>query len=168
MRRYVRHASTKRTCSPYRIFTIAPRLTFLPKLDVMASCVPVYVVDDDPDMLESTQFLLGSFKLNARTFPDPLAFLKALPKLEPGCVLTDLSMPTMTGIQLHEALLARGIDWPVVVMSGNSDFQTHRHMLGDSVVGFVEKPFSVERLLEVLHDAFDVFNGKPRLGLARS
>jgi FixJ family two-component response regulator len=145
-----------RRCAPPEFIVVppwGPVLKFGLRVGAMGSCAPVYVIDDDPGMLESTGYLLGSLEIEAKTFSDPMAFLQEVSKLVPGCVLSDLSMPTMTGIELHEALVAKGISWPVVLMSGHSDRESNRGALHGSMVDFIEKPFTVPRLLEVLENA---------------
>jgi len=127
----------------------------------MGLLVPVYVIDDDSGMLESTQFLLSSFNIESKAFSDPLAFLQAVAGLEPGCVLSDLRMPSMTGLELHRALSARGVDWPMVLMSGNSDLETNRHLMDDGIVGFLEKPFAIPELLDALKSASRELERKP-------
>lgn len=114
---------------------------------------PVYVIDDDSDMLESIRFLLESLGIESRTFADPLVFLQELKNLVPGCVLTDLTMPSMTGIELNAALGGRGITWPVVLMSGDADAKSRRASLDKGISDFIEKPFTLERLLGVLEGA---------------
>jgi two-component system response regulator FixJ len=136
----------------HRNFLIQQALDFVRIKAVMGAFASVYVVDDDPAMLESTQFLLESLDIRTRTFADPLIFLREVRALEPGYVLTDLSMPSMTGIELYAALRAKSVDWPVILMSGHSD----AHALGPSLGGiaaFLEKPFTVPRLLDVLESA---------------
>ena len=126
----------------------------------MSYCAPVYVVDDDPAMLELTQFLLSSLGVDSKAFAEPLSFLQNIHDLEPGCVLTDLSMPSMTGVELHAALLAKGIDWPLVLMSGNRDRRSSRAFVKDGLSGFIEKPFTIEQLLAVLETAFQALADK--------
>jgi FixJ family two-component response regulator len=119
----------------------------------MASPIPTYVIDDDPAMVESTRFLLESLGCEADGFVDPLDFLQSLRKLEPGCVLSDFAMPSMTGAELHSALRQRGIDWPVILMSGNRNRAFTRRLVGDGIIGFLEKPFTVEQLTGLLERA---------------
>jgi two-component system response regulator FixJ len=119
----------------------------------MGNCVPVYVIDDDPAMLESMQFLLASLGIDSRTFPDAPSFLKEAGELGPGCVLTDFRMPAMTGLGLHTALRNKGVAWPVILMSGNCDYLAIRSHVTEGLVDLLEKPFSVERLVEVLNAA---------------
>lgn len=120
----------------------------------MGSLTPVYVVDDDRDVLDSTQFLLASLSIESETFSDPLAFLDKAHELRPGCVLTDLNMPEMSGIQLHGALCAKGIGWPTVIMSAHANRDSSQHFLEQGITDFLEKPFTPTRLVEVLERAF--------------
>jgi FixJ family two-component response regulator len=124
----------------------------------MAAATPVYVVDDDHGILESTQFLLEMLGLKAETFSDPVAFLHKVRDLAPGCVLTDFSMPAMSGMDLKRELHARGIRWPVLLMSAHFNHESSRHLLDQGVFEFLEKPFTVERLSEVLNGAFKILD----------
>jgi len=118
----------------------------------MGSLIPVYVIDDDEGMLESTQFLLQALGIQSNVYSDPLAFLRAVGTLDPGCILTDLHMPSISGIELRAALTARGIDWPFILMSGNADVEDRRP--GAGILDLIEKPFTRGRLLAVLERAF--------------
>lgn len=118
----------------------------------MGSLIPVYVIDDDEGMLESTQFLLQALGIPSNGYSDPLAFLRAVSTLDPGCILTDLHMPSMSGIELRAALTARAIDWPFILMSGNADAEDRR--LATGILDLIEKPFTRGRLVEVLERAF--------------
>ena len=67
--------------------------------------VPVYLIDDDEATLASTEFLLNALGVPAQSFSDPYLFLHAVGSLAPGCILTDLRMPAMSGLELHAALV---------------------------------------------------------------
>lgn len=121
----------------------------------MGSLSFVYVIDDDHAVLESTQFLLGSRDIDSAAFEDPLDFLRQAGELEPGCVLTDLNMPAMNGIELRRSLLARGIDWPVVLMSARSNRKPALDLLDLQFLDFIDKPFTPARLFDVLERAFE-------------
>jgi|SRR5690349_10115402 two-component system response regulator FixJ len=133
-----------------------------------AAAKRVYVIDDDPAMLESTMFLLDSVGIPSKPFSDPIEFLHALKTLEPGCVLTDFRMPTMTGIELHEALAARKVRWPVIVMSGHSNANEEEPMQDGGIFDFIEKPFTLDRLSGALKRAFRELRGDPVQGSAVS
>lgn len=111
---------------------------------------PVYLIDDDDAMLASTAFLLETLGLQVKSFRDPFAFLHAVRELEPGCLLTDLLMPSMSGLELHATLKKRGIDWPVVLMSGHSSLNAK----GRGISAMLEKPFSADQLMTALDGAF--------------
>ena len=118
----------------------------------MGSFVPLYIIDDDAGMLESTQFLLQSLDIRSTTYSDPLTFLQQARTLAPGCVLTDLRMPSMSGIELRAALAAKDIDWPVILMSGHVDGDEPPDSSG--MFDFIAKPFTGRQLLAVLKRAF--------------
>lgn len=120
----------------------------------MSPVSPVYIVDDDGSVLESTRFLLDSLGIESRSFIDPLAFVGEAGTLAPGCVLTDLNMPGMSGVELHAALQDKGIRWPVVLMSAQSSRKSIEALPGPEILDFIDKPFTLARLSEVLERAF--------------
>ena len=110
----------------------------------------VYVIDDDLAVLESTAFLLETFGFECRTFPSAVQFLKSVDGLEPGCILTDLSMPEMDGWALREALEKRSNDWPMFLMSseGRPELRECAILLGFS--GFLPKPLDADAFAAML------------------
>jgi len=117
---------------------------------------PVYLIDDDEAALASTEFLLTALGIQARSFSDPYAFLHAVNSLTPGCILTDLRMPAMSGLELHASLVKKGIGWPVILMSGHSAIETNLDALDRGIFGMLEKPFTREALVDVLDRAYAV------------
>lgn len=115
---------------------------------------PVYLIDDDEATLASTEFLLGALGIRAVCFSDPFAFLHEVASLEPGCVLTDLRMPAMSGIELFEALRKKGVGWPVILMSGHSALESSSEALERGIFGTLEKPFTRDGLTRMLDRAF--------------
>ena len=115
---------------------------------------PVYLIDDDEAALASTEFLLTALGIQARSFSDPYAFLHAVSSLTPGCILTDLRMPAMSGLELHASLVKKGIGWPVILMSGHSAIETNLGALDGGIFGMLEKPFTREALVDVLDRAY--------------
>ena len=115
---------------------------------------PVYLIDDDGATLASTEFLLGALGVRAISFSDPFAFLQDLASLEPGCILTDLRMPSMSGLELHAALKKRRVGWPVILMSGHSALESNSDAFNRGIVGMIEKPFTRAALMKVLDRAF--------------
>lgn len=114
----------------------------------------VYIIDDDEDVRASAAFLLDSFGISCRTFDRADIFLDTLASLPPGCILSDLRMPGLSGLDLQTELLRRSFDWPLIFMTGHGDIPTVVHALKKGALEFIEKPFTDERLLAVLNDGF--------------
>ena len=112
----------------------------------------VHVVDDDAAMRDSLAFLLDTAGLTARIYAGPAALLASTP-LEPGCILTDVRMPEMTGLDLVRRLRADGVMDPVVVMTGHADVPLAIEAMRLGVADFIEKPFDDEVLIEALERA---------------
>ena len=79
------------------------------------------MVDDDRDVRRSLSFMLGASDIRSHPFASGVDFIDAIPDLQPGCVLLDLRMPQIDGFQVMEELQRRGIDWPVIVMTGHGE-----------------------------------------------
>lgn len=118
----------------------------------MAEAV-VHVIDDDAAMRDSLAFLLETAGLAARTYESAPVFLDASASAEPGCVLTDVRMPEMSGVDLVRRLKAEGRAWPVVVMTGHADVPLAVEAMKLGVVDFIEKPFDDETLLSAIQAA---------------
>ncbi|HET9810300.1 MAG TPA: response regulator [Sphingomicrobium sp.] len=114
----------------------------------------VYVIDDDSAVLHSTGFLLQSLGFEFDAFEDPDEFLAVVDKLQPGCVITDLRMPRLTGSELRRALLDRSIDWPVVMMTSENGTRTTDLVKSGGFSGFLRKPFSADDLVTILDKCF--------------
>ncbi|PLR24891.1 DNA-binding response regulator [Caulobacter zeae] len=113
----------------------------------------VHVVDDDADARDSLAFLLETADFRVRTYASALAFLSDLSEVEPGCVITDVRMPGMTGQELVRRLKAEGSALPVVMITGHGDIPMAVEAMHDGVVDFIEKPFSEARILAALERA---------------
>lgn len=110
----------------------------------------VHVIDDDEAMRDSLLFLLEAHGFEVRTYAEPRPFLDALAGVSPGCVLTDIRMPNMTGLELVQALKAQGSRLPVVVMTGHADVGLAVEAMKAGVVDFIEKPFEDRALLDAV------------------
>jgi len=108
----------------------------------------VYIVDDDAEVLEYVRWVLEKAGWATRTFADAPAFLAAYADEGPGCIVTDLSMPGMSGLDLQGELAARGVSLPLIMMSAQGAIETAVQAMRDGAVDFLEKPFAPERLLE--------------------
>lgn len=113
----------------------------------------VHVIDDDEAIRASLSFLLETAGLGCRTWESAVAFLEAA-EADPGdCIVTDVRMPGMTGLQLVAELKARGVPTPVVVMTGHGDVPMAVEALKRGVADFLEKPFDDEGLLSAIRTA---------------
>ena len=118
----------------------------------------VHVIDDDEAVRRALAMLLRSTGLRAKTHASGLAFLDALTHPEGdliGCVLTDVRMPGLDGIELLRRLKERGFGRPVVVMTAHGDVSTAVQAMKAGAVDFVEKPFDDEALLRAISTALD-------------
>lgn len=114
----------------------------------------VYVIDDDPAMRDSLDFLLGSAGLNVRLFESAQMFLNELPGLESGCVVTDIRMPGIDGMELLRKLGASGArKLPVIVMTGHGDVPLAVEAMKLGALDFLEKPFDDDRLIRMIEAA---------------
>lgn len=120
----------------------------------MASQV-VHVIDDDVDVRQSLAFLLSTAGLAVRVHDSAVAFLKALPDAQQGCVLTDIRMPEMDGLELQRRLLEMKAGFPVIVMTGHGDVPMAVEAMKAGAVDFIEKPFDDETLLSAIRSALD-------------
>lgn len=127
----------------------------------------VYVVDDDRDVRRSLSFMLGAAEIKSHPYGSGADFLEALDDLEPGCILLDIRMPHMDGFHVMAALAERGIDWPVIVMTGHGEVPTAVRAMKLGAVDFIEKPFSEQALLTCFAQAFALLEERKAAGKRR-
>ena len=113
----------------------------------------VHVIDDDPAVRDSLAFLLETANLSPRTYDSAVDFLEALPEVTSGCVVTDVRMPEMTGIELVRRLKGQGFRLPIVMITGHADVPLAVEAMKAGVADFIEKPFDDEVLLAAIHAA---------------
>jgi two-component system, LuxR family, response regulator FixJ len=116
----------------------------------------VHVVDDDQAIRESLDLLLVSAGYIVRLHDSASALLQRLGDLEAGCIVTDVRMPEMDGLQLVSELKRRGVTLPVVVMTGHADVALAVQAMKVGVIEFIEKPFEDIVLIEAVEMAFGV------------
>jgi len=113
----------------------------------------VYVIDDDEAMRDSLNFLLDSANFNVTLFETALRFLEALPGLEFGCVVSDVRMPGLDGIELLKRMKADQSRFPIVIMTGHGDVPLAVEAMKQGAVDFLEKPFEDDRLIGMIEAA---------------
>ena len=119
----------------------------------LADSIPekhVYIVDDDESVRQSIAFFLSSMGFRPHLFSTGRDFLDEAAVLPPGCVLLDIRMPDLDGIQVVELLGDRVAKLPVVIMTGHGDVQTAVTAMKLGVSDFLEKPFEEDMLIEIL------------------
>lgn len=115
----------------------------------------VHVVDDDEAIRESLALLLESSGQPARTYCNAETFLAALDPAAPGCVVTDVRMGSMSGLELQRVLRDRGIGLPVIIITGHGEVAMAVQALKDGAVDFIEKPFDEDVFLASVRSALD-------------
>ncbi|WP_370190672.1 response regulator transcription factor [Qipengyuania sp.] len=115
---------------------------------------PIYLIDDDDGVRRSVGFMLKTSRLDVQVFADGTAFLKEVKHLDPGCVLLDVRMPGMDGLEVQAELRERGIAYPVVVMTGHGDVDVAVKAMKAGAVDFIEKPFDKQVVLEAVEEGF--------------
>jgi two-component system response regulator FixJ len=116
----------------------------------------VHVIDDDEAVRDSLAFLLESADLTVRTYESAVGFLEQAQGLEGGCIVTDIRMPEMTGLDLVRHLNSLGSNVPVIVITGHGDVPLAVEAMRAGVVDFIEKPFEDEMMLTALRRALDI------------
>jgi len=115
----------------------------------------VHLIDDDEAIRTSLSFVLEMHDLPARTYASAPEFLAVAEGLTSGCVVTDVRMPEMSGLELVKRLKERGVRLPVIVITGHGDVPLAVEAMRAGVVDFIEKPFDDEVLLKSVRLALD-------------
>ena len=113
----------------------------------------VHVVDDDEAMRDSMAFLLRAENFQVKTYADAADFLNALPQINTGCIVTDVRMPGMSGIELLQRLRELKVSLPVIVVSGHGDVPLAVEAMKTGALDFIEKPFDDEVFLHAVRMA---------------
>jgi len=116
----------------------------------------VFVVDDDPAMRKSLRWLLQSVGFTVEAFESAEAFLARIDPSLYGCLILDVRMPGMGGLNLQDALAARGVDLPTIVITGYAEVPSAVRAMKAGAIDFLEKPFGDEVLLERVRRALEI------------
>ena len=115
----------------------------------------VFVVDDDAEVRESIRWLIESVGMKAKTFASAHEFLDAYDPQQPGCVVLDVRMPEISGLELQKKLLAKGIEIPTIIVSAFGSVAVAVDAMKHGAVDFIEKPFSDQAMLDRIHQAIE-------------
>jgi two-component system, LuxR family, response regulator FixJ len=113
----------------------------------------IHVIDDDDAMRDSLEYLLEAASLNVRTYASAVSFLDTVDDLAPGCIVTDVRMPGMSGLDLVRTLVERRLPHPVVVITAHGDVAMAVEAMRAGAVDFLEKPFEDRALLGAIRFA---------------
>ncbi len=115
----------------------------------------VHVVDDDADLRKSLKWLLRKAGFSVESYSSPAQFLKEYDPDLPGCVLLDLRMPGMSGIELQQSMAEHGWGTPIIFITAYADVPTAVRATQAGAVDFIEKPFRRQLLLDRIHEAIE-------------
>lgn len=115
----------------------------------------VYVVDDDEAVRTSLQWLIASINLDVRTYASAQAFLDDYAPTGPGCLVADVRMPGISGLELQRQLAAQGSNLPVIVITGHGDVDMAVRAMKGGAFDFIQKPFNDQVLLDLVQNALE-------------
>ncbi len=115
----------------------------------------VYVVDDDPPVRESLRLLIRSVHMEVECFPDAVAFLAGFDPQRTACLVLDIRMPTMSGLELQLELNRRSVRLPIIFLTGHGDVQMAVQAMHAGAWDFVEKPFRDQSLIDSINAALN-------------
>ena len=119
----------------------------------MSDAPLIAIVDDDVMICEATKDLVEAFGFNARTFTSAGEFLSSACVLDASCLIADVQMPGINGLQLHQKLVATGRRIPVIFITAFPDERVRKRALGAGAVCYMSKPFDGESLLSCIRSA---------------
>jgi FixJ family two-component response regulator len=111
----------------------------------------IFVVDDDQSVRDSLRWLLESLRHKVETYTSAAEFLTHYDPDRPGCLVLDVRMPEVSGLQLQEILVARHIHLPVIMITGHGDVSMAVRAMKYGALDFIEKPFNDQMFLECIH-----------------
>jgi two-component system, LuxR family, response regulator FixJ len=121
--------------------------------DATPSDATVHVIDDDEAARHSLAFLLGTAKIAVKSYESATTFLDSIAEVKSGCIITDVRMPGMSGIELLRKLKELGVALPVIVVTGHGDVPLAVEAMKVGAADFLEKPFDDEALLQAVRSA---------------
>ena len=124
----------------------------------MPNSKTVHIIDDEEAVRDSATALLESEEFSVVAYASGAAFLSALDEATPGCILLDIHMPELTGLELQRLLNERALNWPVIVLTGQGDVATAVQAMKGGAFEFLEKPYRSEALLATVTQALDSFS----------
>ena len=122
----------------------------------------IHLIDDDEAIRRSVGFLLRTSSFDVVTYSSGIEFLSTVTSAAAGCVLLDIRMPTMDGLEVQRAMIDRGIAMPVIVLTGHGEIALAVRAMKAGAIDFIEKPFEKAVLLAAIEEAFKRLDGTGR------
>ncbi|MGQ0637277.1 MAG: response regulator transcription factor [Planctomycetaceae bacterium] len=116
----------------------------------------VYIVDDDSALRDALRLLIQTAGLRVESFETPRAFLDSFDGDRPGCLVLDMHMPEIDGLDLQRRLAERGSRLPIIILTGHGDVPTAVRALRAGALDFIQKPFESRHLLERVREAIAI------------
>lgn len=113
----------------------------------------VFIIDDDREVREALQLLMESVGLNVTSFDSANAYLEQFDAARPGCIILDVRMPGMSGLDLQNLLLEKPLCPPIIIITGHGDVPMAVRAVQAGAVDFIQKPFNDQALLDSVHRA---------------
>lgn len=120
----------------------------------------VFLVDDDEAIRHSASFMLRHAGFLVKTFPDGITFLESVSDAQDGCILLDVRMPGMDGLAVQSALNQRGINMPVIILTGHGDVPVAVEAMKGGAIEFLEKPYEKQALVGAIENAFTLLDSQ--------
>lgn len=114
----------------------------------------IHLVDDDESVRRSVGFMLKTSGYLVRSYATGSDLLKEGKRLEPGCILLDIRMPGMDGLEVQQELQRLGVRWPVIIMTGHGDIPLSVRAMKAGAIDFIEKPFEKANLIAAVDEGF--------------
>ena len=124
----------------------------------------IHLIDDDEHVRQAVAFLLGTAGFAVRVHESAIRFLENLKGLQPGCIVSDVRMPGMDGVELQRKLKEMGVDMPMIIMTGHADVALAVSAMKAGAVDFIEKPFDDDLLITSVRTALARFEQSDREG----
>lgn len=115
----------------------------------------IHIVDDEDAIRRSASFMLKTSGFAVETWASGVTFLKEIRHVDPGCILLDVRMPDLDGLEVQQELAARGVTMPVIILTGHGDVSIAVRAMKAGAADFLEKPFEKAALLGAIDAAFD-------------
>ena len=120
----------------------------------------VFLVDDDEAIRHSASFMLRHAGYSVKTFPDGIVFLDQVSDQLDGCILLDVRMPGMDGLEVQTVLNRRGINMPVIILTGHGDVPVAVEAMKGGAIEFLEKPYEKQALVGAIENAFALLDNQ--------